>query len=104
MKAHIIVIFAALILTQASGFSDKSNLSRQTTKTQRTQTSTVVTTQLTGVVTDPSGAVVPGVEVTLRLADGHTKTTRLAPKVVIDLTELRWELIRCVSLIQDSRG
>ena len=27
-------------------------------------------------VTDPSGAVVPGVEVILRLPDGHTKTTR----------------------------
>jgi hypothetical protein len=76
MKAYNFVIFAALILTQALGSPDKPTLSRQTTTKQRTQTSIVVKTQLTGVVTDPSGGAVPGVEVLLRLPDGNTRTTR----------------------------
>jgi hypothetical protein len=76
VKAHSIIIFAALILTQAPAGADKSTLLRQATKKQRSQSSTIVTTQLTGVVTDPSGAAVPGVEVTLKLPDGNTKTTR----------------------------
>lgn len=75
MKAHSIVILAALILTQVTGGPDKSTFSKGG-KRQRPDTSTLVSTQLTGVVTDPSGAVVPGAEVTLKLPDGSTRTTR----------------------------
>ena len=74
MKAHLIAILAALILSQAAAGPDKSTFSA--VKKQRPDTATLVTTQLTGVVKDPSGAVVPGAEVTLKLPDGTTRTTR----------------------------
>src|SRR5262249_49949019 len=35
----------------------------------------IITSELSGVVTDKSGAVVPGVEVMLKLPDGTTRTT-----------------------------
>jgi hypothetical protein len=74
MKSHLIAILAALILSQAAAGPDKSTFSAR--KKQRPDTTTLVTTQLTGVVTDPSGAVVPGAEVTLKLPDGTTRTTK----------------------------
>ena len=65
----LVVVLAGVLSTAGQLPADPQR------KKPRSDRVTVVTSQVSGVVTDKSGAVLPNVQVTLRLPDGSTRTT-----------------------------
>lgn len=85
MRTHRNILLVIIILTQIGVVRNQSHISQekgkktlQQERDQKTRrdSSTTVTSQISGVVTDNSGAVLPDVEVTLKQPDGTTRTIR----------------------------
>ena len=74
MKPHIVFIILLLTLNQPTTTPNQRRPD-VAVKSGRPGLSQVVTSQVTGTVTDETGAVLPGVEVTLKSADGKIRIT-----------------------------